>query len=189
VANRGSTEVDAVPEADGATSLAVTLLRAVGWLSRGDLRLRPGDAGPGLETPGAQVPGLHRAEFSVRLHPVDSVERVAEAHRFANPARGWMGGGPVGAPLADGERLVEIDDPEVIVSAIEPRPDRRAMLRIYNASAQPRTVALRWNGLEARSLEPTDLMERTVPSVSVSTEKSGAAVSLRPWEIATLRVC
>ena len=66
VANRGLAEVDAVPEADGTTSLAVTLLRAVGWLSRGDLRLRPGDAGPGLATPGAfaQAPEDHPA----RLH-------------------------------------------------------------------------------------------------------------------------
>ena len=99
-----------------------------------------------------------------------------------------MGGGLGGAPLADGARLVEIDDPEVIVSAIEPRPDRRAVLRVYNASARPRTVALRWNGFGARSLEPTDLVERTVRNGSVSTEKSGATVSLRPWEIATLRV-
>jgi hypothetical protein len=189
LANRGSAEVDAVPEADGTTSLAVTLLRAVGWLSRGDLRLRPGDAGPGLETPGAQVPGLHRAELSIRLHPVDSVERVSEAHRFANPARAWIGGGPVDAPLADGARLLEIDDPAVVVSAIEPRPDRRPVLRLYNASAQPRTVALRWNGSGARAIEPVDLMEHRVPDDTVSTEKTRATLSLRPWGIATLRIC
>jgi hypothetical protein len=188
LANRGSPEVDAVPETDGTTSLAVTLLRAVGWLSRGDLRLRPGDAGPGLETPGAQVAGLHRAELSIRLHPVDSVERVSEAHRFANPARAWIGGGPAGAPLADGARLVEIDDPAAVVSAIEPRPDRRAVLRLYNASAQSRTVALRWNGLGARALEPVDLMERAMQDGTVVTEKTRATLSLRPWEIATLRI-
>ena len=189
VANRGSTEVDAVPEADGTTSLAITLLRAVGWLSRGDLRLRPGDAGPSLETAAAQVAGPHRAELSIRLHPVGEVERVCEAHRFAVPARAWIGGGPVGAPLADGARLVEIDDPEVVVSAIEPRPDRGALLRLCNESAQPRTVTLRWNGFGARALEPVDLMERTVRERSVSTDKTGATLSLRPWGIATLRVC
>jgi len=189
VANRGSPEVDAVPEADGTTSLAVTLLRAVGWLSRGDLRLRPGDAGPGLATPGAQVPGLHRTELSIRLHPVDSVERVSEAHRFANPARAWIGGGPADAPLADGARLVEIDDPAVVVSAIEPRPDRRPVLRLYNASAQPRTVALRWNGSGARAIEPVDLMEQSIQDGSVSTEETRATLFLRPWEIATLRIC
>jgi len=189
VANRGSPEVDAVPEADGTTSLAVTLLRAVGWLSRGDLRLRPGDAGPGLATPGAQVPGLHRAELSIRLHPADSVERVSEAHRFANPARAWIGGGPVDAPLADGARLVEVDDPAVVVSAMEPRPDRRPLLRLYNASAQARTVALRWNGSGARAIEPVDLIEQPLRDGTVRTEKTRATLSLRPWGIATLRIC
>jgi hypothetical protein len=189
VANRGSAEVDAVPEADGTTSLAITLLRAVGWLSRGDLRLRPGDAGPPLETPGAQASGRHRAELSIRLHPVDEIERVSEAHRFASPARAWIGGGPVDAPLADRARLVEIDDPAVVVSAIEPRPDRRSVLRLYNASAQPRTVTLRWNGFGARTLEPVDLMEQTVRDHTVSVHETRAILSLRPWGIATLRIC
>lgn len=39
--------------------LAVTVLRSVGWLSRGDLRSRKDHAGPGLETPGAQERGSH----------------------------------------------------------------------------------------------------------------------------------
>jgi hypothetical protein len=188
VANRGSPEVEAVPEPDGTTSLAITLLRAVGWLSRGDLRLRPGDAGPPLETPGAQVSGLHRAELSVRLHPVDEIERVSQAHRFASPARAWMGGGSADAPLADRARLVEIDDPALVVSAIEPRPDRLAVLRLYNASAQPRTFSLRWNGAGARALEPIDLMERTARNDRVSAEETRATLSLRPWEIVTLRI-
>jgi hypothetical protein len=188
VASRGSPEVDAVPEADGTSSLAVTLLRAVGWLSRGDLRLRPGDAGPGLETAGAQVPGPHRAEISIRLHPIDSLDRVAEAHRFAYPARGWIGAGPADAPLADGARLVEIDDPAVVVSAIEPRPDRRAVLRLYNASAQPRRVELRWNGPGARAIEPVDLSEERVDSPTVRASGTRVTLSLRPWEITSLRV-
>jgi alpha-mannosidase len=83
--------------------------------------------------------------------------------------------------------LVEIDDPSVVVSAIEPRPDRRTVLRLYNTSAQPRTVTIRWNGLGARALEHVDLMERTVGDRSVSAEAARATLSLRPWEIATLR--
>jgi alpha-mannosidase len=189
VANRGSTEVDAVPEADGTTSLAITLLRAVGWLSRGDLKLRPGDAGPGLETPGAQVPGRHRAEISLRLHAADDAARVCEAHRFASPARAFVGGGSPDAPLADGARLVEIDDPAVVVSAIEPRPHRRTVLRLYNASPRPRTITLRWNGSGARTLERVDLMERSSRERGAASESSRTSLPLRPWEIATLRTC
>src|SRR5690606_3256052 len=69
IANRGLAEVEAVPVGDGReTELAVTILRAVGWLSRADLALRPGPAGPVLPTPGAQVPGEHLARLSLRLH-------------------------------------------------------------------------------------------------------------------------
>jgi len=52
---------------DGLT-LAVTLLRAVGWLSRDDLRTRPGHTGPGYETPEAQCPGVHRYRYALLPH-------------------------------------------------------------------------------------------------------------------------
>jgi hypothetical protein len=83
--------------------------------------------------------------------------------------------------------LVEIDDPSVVVSAIEPRPERRAVLRLYNTSAQSRTVPVRWNGLGASALERVDLMERSLRDRAVSAGQAHAALSLRPWEIATLR--
>jgi alpha-mannosidase len=51
-----------------AARLGVTLLRAVGDLSRNDLTMRPsGHAGPGLATPGAQCLGQH--EFRLAFEP------------------------------------------------------------------------------------------------------------------------
>ena len=88
VANRGCAEVEAVREAEGSTSLALTLLRAVGWLSRGDLALRRVHAGPALETPGAQGLGPHRVEFGFWLHADGDPQRGADAHRFGAPA--WL---------------------------------------------------------------------------------------------------
>ena len=85
--------------------------------------------------------------------------------------------------------MVEIDDPVVVVSAIEPRSDRHPVLRLYNASAQPRTVALRWNGPGARAIESVDLKEQRVQDDTVRTEETRATLSLRPWGIATLRIC
>src|SRR5204862_6900073 len=45
--------------------LLVTLLRAVGELSRGDILTRPGHAGWPTPTPLAQCPGTHRAELAI----------------------------------------------------------------------------------------------------------------------------
>jgi mannosylglycerate hydrolase len=48
-----------------AHSLAITLLRCVGWLSRSSMRYRPTPAGPSLPTPGAQMIGEHILELAV----------------------------------------------------------------------------------------------------------------------------
>jgi alpha-mannosidase len=55
-------------------SIAVTLVRAVGALSRTDLPERPGHAGWPANTPAAQSLGPFAAEFAVALHGPDSPE-------------------------------------------------------------------------------------------------------------------
>ena len=189
VANRGTSEVEAVREADGTTSLVLTLLRAVGWLSQGNLGLRPGPAGPPFPTPEAQMLGSHRAEFAFFSHSDGDPMRVARAHAFAYPPLAFVRGGEGGATLRDQARLVEIDDPEVVVSAIEPDHEGGAKLRIYEATGRARTVTVRWHGSAARMLVPVDLAGRqtTIPCTPIP-EGVGAVVPLRPWQILTLAV-
>ncbi len=55
-------------------SIAVTLVRAVGTLSRPDLPERPGHAGWPADTPAAQSLGPFQAEFTIALHGADSPE-------------------------------------------------------------------------------------------------------------------
>jgi len=188
VANRGNAEVEAVPEPDGSTSLAVTLLRAVGFLSRGDLALRRGHAGPPFETPGAQVPGSHRAELAIRFHGAADADTVAQQHRFAYPPLAVAGAGSGEATLKDGARLLELDDPDVVVSAIEPRADGSAIVRLYEAAGRPRRVDLAWNPPGEWSWQAVDLAERPDPKARIELDGPRARVSLRPCEIRTLRV-
>ncbi|HYV97320.1 MAG TPA: glycosyl hydrolase-related protein [Gemmatimonadaceae bacterium] len=71
-------------EADDAGRVTVTIVRAVGELSRGDLPERPGNAGWPTPTPGAQCPGSFGAELALFLHGartpdvVDDVERTSD---------------------------------------------------------------------------------------------------------------
>lgn len=70
-------------EVTPAGGVAITLLRAVGELSRPDLPERPGHAGWPMPTPEAQSPGGFHASFAVLLHATgeaaqDLVERVAD---------------------------------------------------------------------------------------------------------------
>jgi hypothetical protein len=187
VANRGCAEVEAVREPDGSTSLALTVLRATGWLSRDDLALRPGPAGPALPTPGNQVPGPHRVELSWRLHAADDPMRTAEALRFACPALAFGGEAGRDAPLRDGDRLLVVDDPRVVVSAIEPRPGSAPMVRLYNGGREALRAILRWNGSGARSLQRVDLAGRPQES---GFERGGGPTGtalFRPAELIALR--
>jgi hypothetical protein len=186
LANRGSAEVEAVREPGGQTSLVVTVLRAVGWLSRGDLVSRPAHAGPPFETPGAQVPGPHRVELSLRAHPDGDVAAAAEARRFASPPLAFLGGGDAAAPLADGVRLVEGDDPAVVVSAIEPRPGGAVNVRLVNLAAEPRRLVVRHGFGGPGGLEPVDLQGQPLPNAP-SEAADPSRIALRPRQIASFR--
>src|SRR5262249_49232151 len=107
-------------------SIALTLIRAVGDLSRNDLATRPsGHAGPPVATPGAPCHGVHRFEFAFRPRgsapPASSLIASARAHNLpsrvvavrtrsgAGPtARSfvqidWTAGGPVLSALKQAE--------------------------------------------------------------------------------------
>ncbi|MGH8974988.1 MAG: glycoside hydrolase family 38 C-terminal domain-containing protein, partial [Acidimicrobiia bacterium] len=56
---------------EGGSVLAVTLMRAVGFLSRRRPAFRPEPAGPPLPVPGAQMAGLVRRRLGLLLHPGD----------------------------------------------------------------------------------------------------------------------
>ncbi len=187
VANRGVAEVEAVPERDGTTSLALTLLRAVGWLSRDDLSLRPSPAGPPLATPGAQVPGTHEMAFALRLHPGGEPARAAAAHAFAHPPRLLRVAGGAAAPLGDGARLVAVDDPELEVSAVEPRADGGALVRLVNLGG-PRRARVAWGSSTPGGLACVDLAERPDESTRARpAPEGGVRLELRAGQIFSFR--
>ena len=64
--------------------IAVTLLRAVGELSRADLPERPGHAGWPAPTPGAQAQGAYAARFAVMPHGSDTPLQRDEVERLAD---------------------------------------------------------------------------------------------------------
>jgi alpha-mannosidase len=70
-------------ESLGDGAVAVTLVRAVGELSRADLPERPGHAGWPAPTPEAQCIGPYSARFALWLHGPDSPARRDEIRSFA----------------------------------------------------------------------------------------------------------
>jgi len=135
----GLSEAELVATPAGA-SVALTLVRAVGNLSRLDLRSRPGPAGPGTDTPGAQCPGLVEA----RLALLPGLDPVA-----ARDAELGLRAVPCGAePLVpEGRAVLELAPRALVLSALKPAEEGAGLVaRVLNPTdaAQEATLRLRF---------------------------------------------
>ena len=141
IANRGLPEAEALKTSSGPAEIAVTLLRCVGWLSRSDFTTRKGHAGPGEETPGAQLPGKHAFDYAI-LPQSGGVLPFEQAYAFQAPLRS------VYAPLHAGSlpaisSLVQVSPPEFVLSAIKTAEDGKGwIVRGYNLTDRPLEVKL-----------------------------------------------
>jgi alpha-mannosidase len=178
IASRGLPEYEVLTQNDGTATLALTLLRCVSWLSRDDLPERRGHAGPGMYTPGAQVPGRWHFEYAIIPHEGGWEEAFVEAHRFARPMRSIRVRGGT-AELPTEIALLEIDRPEIVCSTAKLAEDGGGVVvRLYNI----RTEALEANvALGSKSpAAQTDLNEEVAfPAPS--------PLTLDPNQIVTLR--
>lgn len=115
ILNRGLPSVE-VGE-DG--TIALTLLRAVGWLSRDDLWNRRIAAGPMVTAPGAQCPGKYTFEYAILPHAGgwEAVAPVAAA--YTAPIFGGRADTHAGLELR--EMNITRDDPQKITPIQWPR--------------------------------------------------------------------
>jgi len=88
VLNRGLPGHEALVMEQGVT-LALTLLRCVGWLSCDDLRNRLARAGPGLGTPEAQCLEVHRLARAYTV-PAEAVVSPGMPAAGAEHERAWL---------------------------------------------------------------------------------------------------
>lgn len=176
----GLLEYEIVDAPDGhGQELALTLLRATGWLSRSGIAYRPNPAGPQNEVRGAQMPGAQTLEYAIVPHRGDwrDAELPALADAFLVPF-------PVtaGAPLPDATRPPEgrgLSVTGATVSAYR-RDDGGRILRLVNLSGVP-TRATVDDATGPAAGWTVDLLGR--PGATVD-----GGVDLGPWEIVTLRL-
>lgn len=81
IISRRGTEYEILPE-DG--TIALTLLRCVGWLARYDLLTRTGDVGPHIFTPEAQCLGEHVFSYAIYPHSQDWPTGKAHLEAFSH---------------------------------------------------------------------------------------------------------
>jgi hypothetical protein len=150
---------------DSGRELAVTLLRATGWLSRRRLPRRPDPAGPALPVDGAQVQGPRRWRYGLLLHSGqwETAHLPQRADAFLHPLE-VTGGSSLGAPT---------------------RPAHGQALRVESGGASVSSVVRDSDGLALRLFHPgSQLAAATVGGTALSDVR----VDLRPGEIATVRL-
>ncbi|MFA1546199.1 alpha-mannosidase [Actinomadura chokoriensis] len=164
--------------------MALTLLRAVGYLSRDRNAYRDQPAGPQLPTPAAQCRGERTVGMAVLPYegarPGTEVLRAAEAYRHdLLTAAGY---GHASAPVPESREGVAISGDGVVMTSLRSR-DGWAETRMVAQCAEPTTAVLRGDFTEALRV---DLLGR--PGIPLDVHGGTVTLALRPWEIATVRL-
>jgi alpha-mannosidase len=129
-------------EADAKGDVAVTLVRAVGDLSRNDLLERPGHAGWPVPTPEAQMFGPFAAEFAVFAHGPRNVDTVDLIERTADDVLLPLVGTTLRSALADypSTEGLELDGRGLAFSSAKESEDGAwLVLRCVNLTDEPTT--------------------------------------------------
>jgi alpha-mannosidase len=189
LASRGILEVEARPEPAGATTILLTLLRCVGWLSRSDLATRRGGAGPELETPDAQELGAHRFEFAVATFAGsyldgDLLQRV---EAYTSPPRIFSGRRD-DRDNAAASLLLSCNNSRVIFSTARPLARANSYkVRAYSASPTPETARFTFSAKGRARI--VDLAGRSAKRAGLKRTRDGAiTLELKPFEVVTFEV-
>jgi len=175
---------------DGKGTLALTLLRGVGELSRGNLITRPGgEAGWKNSTPGAQCLGTHTFQYSIYPHDPGALETFAEINHQVEEAL---------LPLTAFHRRMAGDvqlerpgftlEPDTLcmTGLKEAEDGEGVILRFFNPTPV-KVNAVITAPVEVKEAFRTKLNERTVERSVVEGKKRIPLVA-KPWEIVTVRI-
>ncbi len=205
VLNRGLPSVEVFE--DG--TIALTLLRSVGWLSRDDLWVRRIAAGPLVPTPGAQCLGEYTYEYAVLPHAGDWQQVYQAAYNYNAPALArradthpglelkemnitrddparvkkipWPRGGPLPASLS----IIDVQPPALILSAAY-RSGEALIIRCYNPTGETiqGTVTFGLTLVQAERVRLDETVIEALPTLPVG----GLPVQVKAGEVVTLRL-
>lgn len=190
VINQGIPEYE-VKQTESGCVICLTLLRCVGWLSRGDLLTRPGHAGPAIQTPEAQLIGVHTFKYAVMIHSGDwlqaSVQRYAHEFNVSPLISEWRPRKEAVLPSA--MSFLSVEPPSGVVTAIKRCEWRDSLIvRFYNSSNQPQDVTLRPFGKPVGAWL-TNLNEERLEEGEVKINEDGSVVvPCAPLEIKTVEL-
>jgi mannosylglycerate hydrolase len=161
------------------TELALTLVRAVGYLSRSEPSLRPNPAGPTDPVRGAQMRGPNVCEYAVLPHQGDwrAADLYGAADAFLVPLERARVAAVSSRSVAASGTALEIDGAEV--SAVN-RDAGGLVVRLFRTDPGTGAATVTQGGLPARGWV-IDLRGAPVAAFE-------GTVSMGAWEIVSLRL-
>ncbi|QBD80399.1 hypothetical protein EPA93_32280 [Ktedonosporobacter rubrisoli] len=181
ILNRGLPEYEVIQRgpglAEGQMAGALTLLRCVEWLSRGDLATRHGHAGPMEHTPEAQCQGHYEFDYALVPHQgtweAEEALVLREAQAFNIPVTSRVAvTGQHSGKLAAQSGLLSIEPRELVLSALKRRNQgSELVVRIYNPLA--RTIKARIQpGFAFQQAYRANLLEEYQDPIEIGPERS-----------------
>jgi alpha-mannosidase len=182
--------------------IAVTLLRAVGYLGAGfDMRTAAVGAGPHIATPEAQI--RRKLTFSLSVLPHHGTWEQAEVWRqaleFNNPPRSYTTGmennRPVTTPGTQpaGRSFLSVSGRNVILSSVKRAEVGEALiLRLYNPSDDVTDASIQLPftpaGVQLAGLDESPRPAPDIQSVPICEPAGMVRVALAPRKVVTLRI-
>jgi mannosylglycerate hydrolase len=171
-------------------AIAITLIRAVGDLSRNDLATRPsGHAGPPVATPGAQCLGMQRFELAFEPHGPAPLagELMASARAHNLPPRVTTARRPDGAgPLTRSFLRIDRRVGDVVLSALKQAEDRSSVVvRLFNPGDKAAHAVVS-TGATIQTAFAVNFLEERQESLAI--ENGGVTLTLQPKQIQTIEL-
>ena len=185
ILNRGLPEYEIVRSGPGVSEqgmgIALTLLRCVEWLSRGDLSTRRGHAGPMEHTPEAQCLGHQSFEYAIVPHrgtwnaQEAAVLREAQAFNIPISKRAMTTELHAGQQPAQAS-LITVEPRELVVSALKQYSDGQGLVvRLYNPLKHTVRGWVR-PGIVFKQVRLANLVEEVTETMVVSSETSEQSI-------------
>ncbi|MEH7380557.1 glycoside hydrolase family 38 C-terminal domain-containing protein [Bacillus sp. JJ1533] len=187
IANKGLPEFEVLE--DGTGTAAITLLRAVGYLSREDTLVREGGAGAYTGVPDAQCLGKVVTEYAFIPHEGNLLEEKAyeTSHEFLSPLYGSITDIHDGTlPLEKGFIELKGDHSFLLSSCKKAEKSERMIIRFWNTAKVETSALVKLETTPARVYK-VDLKEEMIEELELKNDGS-FFLEAKGSEIVTLAI-